>query len=49
MSEQKSTATSGWVLADGFIAITILLAGAFVVVALSAGVGPPFWIWQYLS
>ena len=42
MSERNSTATSGWVLADGFIAITILLAGAFVVVALSAGVGPPF-------
>ena len=42
MSERSSTATSGWVLADGFIAIAILLAGAFVVVALSAGVGPPF-------
>ncbi len=42
MSERKSTATSGWVFADGFIAITILMAGAFFVVWLSAGVGHPF-------
>ncbi len=41
MSERKSTATSGWVFADGIIAITILMAGAFFVVWLSAGVGPP--------
>ena len=32
----------GWVFADGLIAITILWVGAFVVVSLSAGVGPPF-------
>ena len=42
MSERKSTATSGWVFADGLIALTILSAGTFVVVALSAGVGHPF-------
>ncbi len=42
MRERKSTATSGWVFADGFVAITILAVGAFVVVSLSARVGPPF-------
>ena len=42
MSERKSTATSGWVFLDGFIAVTILSVGAFVVVSLSAGVGHPF-------
>ena len=41
MGERKSTATSGWVFSDGLIAITILWAGAFVVVSLSAGVGHP--------
>ena len=41
MSERKSTATSGWVFSDGIIAVTILLAGAFFVVWLSAGVGHP--------
>ncbi len=42
MSERKSTATSGWVFLDGLIALTILSAGTFVVVWLSAGVGHPF-------
>ncbi len=42
VSEPKSTATSGRVFPDGLIALTILLAGAFVVVSLSAGVGHPF-------
>ena len=42
ISERKSTATSGWVFLDGFIAVTILSVGAFVVVSLSAGVGHPF-------
>ena len=41
VSERKSTARSGWVFADGFIAIAILLVGAFVLVWLSAGVGHP--------
>ena len=41
MSERKSTATSGWVFSDSLIALTILWAGAFVVVSLSAGVGHP--------
>ena len=41
VSEPKSTATSGRVFPDGLIALTILLAGAFVVVSLSACVGHP--------
>ena len=41
VSEPKSTATSGRVFPDGLIALTILGAGAFVVVSLSAGVGHP--------
>ena len=42
MSERKSTATSGWVFADGIVAIAILMAGAFFVVWLSGGVAHPF-------
>ena len=40
-SQRNSRATSGRVFLDGLIAITILLAGAFIVVSLSTGLGHP--------